>query len=73
MEKKKKAHWETFQKPFKKYQIYFFHILCHDRLTTVAIILRCSVKKIFLKNWQNSQQNTRIVFNKVANLQPATL
>ena len=35
----------------------------------------CSVKKVFLKNSQNSQENTctRISFNKVAGLRPANV
>ena len=40
-----------------------------------AVVQRCSVKKMFLKISQNSQENTRVAvfFDKVANLRPATL
>ena len=36
---------------------------------------RCSVKKVFLKNSQHSQENTfaRVLFRKVAGLRPVTL
>ena len=37
-----------------------------------ALVRRCSVKKVFLENSQNSQENTcvRDFFNKVASLRP---
>ena len=40
-----------------------------------AVAQRCSVKKVFLEIWQNSQKNTsaRVFFNKVAGLRPATV
>ena len=41
---------------------------------TEAVVWRCSVKKLFLKISQNSQENTcaRVSFNEVASLRPAT-
>ena len=42
-----------------------------------AVARRCSVKKVFLEIWQNSQENTcacqSLYFNKVAGLKSATL
>ena len=37
-----------------------------------AVAQRCSVKKVFLEIWQNSQENTcvRVFFNKVAGPRP---
>ena len=46
------------------------------RGSTKAFVQRCSVKKVFMKILQNSQENTcaRIFFlNKVTDLRPATL
>ena len=41
----------------------------------IQLVLTCSVKKVFLEIWQNSQKNTcaRTSFNKVAGFRPATL
>ena len=41
-----------------------------------AVVQRCSVKKVFLKISQNSEENTYVgvsFFNKLASLRPATL
>ena len=42
---------------------------------TEAIVQRCSLKKVFLKISQNSQENScaSLFFNKVLGLWPATL
>ena len=50
-----------------------FNKIC--RKCTEAVAHRCSVKKVFLKNSQNSQENTcvRDFLNKVTSLWPATL
>ena len=41
----------------------------------IQSVLTCSVKKVFLEIWQNSQKSTgaRASFNKVAGFRPATL
>ena len=41
-----------------------------EELLQEAVVWRCFVKKAFLKNPQNSQENTcaRVFFNKVAHL-----
>ena len=46
-----------------------------DNKAPEAVVRRCSVKKVFLKISQNSQENTcaRVFFNKGAGLRPATL
>ena len=36
-------------------------------LKTEAVAQRCSLKKVFLEIFQNSQENTCLFFNKVAN------
>ena len=48
----------------------------YSLLTSEAVAQRCSVKKMFLKNSQNSQESTcaRVSFlNKVTGLRPGTI
>ena len=49
-----------------------FELMC---LQAVAAVLRCSIKKVFLKIFQNAQENTcvGVCYNPVTNLRPATL
>ena len=54
----------------------FYPIINVSVLYPEVVVRRCSVKKLFLKISQNSQENTCVrasFFNKVASLRPATL